>query len=356
MNPKSEIRNPKSSGRRPRVLALSSGGGHWVQLLRLRTAFEGCDVTYATVSRGYEPEVNGENFRTIIDSNRDTKLKLILSFLSIAWIIVRVWPNTIITTGAAPGFLAVFIGKLLGRKTIWVDSIANAEELSLSGQKAGRHVTHWLTQWEHLAKSDGPHYYGNVLGEDGGQKADSREQKTGTIANPESAISNPQSEQKSFRIFVTVGTDQHFDRMVKIIDKWAANHPEVELFAQIGETAYTPENIPFTQFLEPSEFVTRVQSASLILGHAGMGTILTALKYQKPVLVMPKLASLGEHRNEHQTATAKRLSLQKRVKVAFNERELHLKLENLDELSTSSKIGAYASEPLTKHLKASIQN
>jgi len=366
------ITDQRLSTKRPRVLALSSGGGHWVQLLRLRPAFEGSDVTYATVSRGYESEVDGAKFRPIIDSNRDTKFKLILCFLSIAWSIIRIWPNTIITTGAAPGFFAIFVGKILRRKTIWVDSIANAEELSLSGQKTGKYVDHWLTQWEHLAKPEGPHYYGDVLGNDasGEAIADRKslitDQGTSTQQTSSSRCSiteaedlSPQSSdfntQKSFRIFVTVGTDQHFNRMVKIVDDWAANHPEIEIFVQIGETDYTPKNIPFSKFLEPSEFIAKVRSASLVVGHAGMGTILTALRHQKPILVMPKLARLGEHRNEHQTATAKHLSLKKRVKVAFNEHELHSILENLDDLSTSGKIGARASESLTHYLKASIQ-
>jgi hypothetical protein len=69
----------------------------------------------------------------------------------------------VITTGAAPGYFAIRIGNLFGARTIWVDSIANGEELSLSGQKAGPHAALWLTQWAHLAKAEGPHYRGSVL-------------------------------------------------------------------------------------------------------------------------------------------------------------------------------------------------
>jgi hypothetical protein len=69
----------------------------------------------------------------------------------------------VITTGAAPGYFAVRIGKLLGARVVWVDSIANAEELSLSGQKAGSFVDLWLTQWPQLARECGPKHFGNVL-------------------------------------------------------------------------------------------------------------------------------------------------------------------------------------------------
>ncbi|QXD32453.1 glycosyltransferase [Candidatus Pelagisphaera phototrophica] len=352
----SDHRSPTSTKRRPRVLALSSGGGHWVQLLRLRPAFKDCDITYATVSKGYESEVQGAKFRIVVDSNRDQKLKLILSFFSIAWLILTVRPHTILSTGAAPGFFAIFIGKLLGRKTIWVDSIANAEELSMSGQKAGKYATHWLTQWEHLAKPEGPQYYGNVLGDvSEEQNSESRDPEPEISHRPYEAHKRSTGSQR-FSIFVTVGTDQHFDRMVKIIDQWAANNPTQEIFAQIGETDHQPTNIEYSKFLAPKEFVEQVKSTSLIIGHAGMGTILTALKHQKPILVIPKLASLGEHRNEHQTATAKYLSNQGKVNVAFDEDSLVAKLNNLKELAVTARVGAYANTTLTGQLTAFTQN
>ncbi len=155
---------PRTSAKtRPRVLAVSSGGGHWVQLLRLRPAFQNCDVTYATVSTDYSDEVEGAKFRVICDSNMDQKLRMIGTLFSIIWTIIAVRPDAIVSTGAAPGFFAICFGKLVGRKTVWVDSIANAEELSLSGKKIGRYADLWLTQWGHLAKPSGPSYVGSVI-------------------------------------------------------------------------------------------------------------------------------------------------------------------------------------------------
>lgn len=69
----------------------------------------------------------------------------------------------VLSTGAAPGYIAVRLGKLIGAKTIWIDSIANVEHLSMAGELAGQHADLWLTQWPHLAKADGPHFHGAVL-------------------------------------------------------------------------------------------------------------------------------------------------------------------------------------------------
>jgi UDP-N-acetylglucosamine:LPS N-acetylglucosamine transferase len=147
-----------------KVLALSSGGGHWVQLLRLRPAFANCDVVFATVEEGYRADVGLDaHFRLIPDANRWDKVSLLRALFAIALLVWRERPDVVISTGAAPGYFAIRIGKVLGARTIWVDSIANGEELSLSGKKAKDHAALWLTQWADLAQPGGPHFYGSVL-------------------------------------------------------------------------------------------------------------------------------------------------------------------------------------------------
>ena len=148
---------------KPKVLAISSGGGHWVQLLRLRPAFEDCEMVFATVREGYRADVGDADFRLISDANRWNKLALLRCALGILLLIVREKPDVVISTGAAPGYFGVRFGKWLGARVIWVDSVANAEELSMSGQKAGKFADLWLTQWQHLAKADGPEWMGSVL-------------------------------------------------------------------------------------------------------------------------------------------------------------------------------------------------
>jgi hypothetical protein len=135
-----------------------------VQLLRLRPAFEECDVTFATVNASYRADLEpGASFRTIPDASMWNKPRLLLSALGACWLVLRERPDVIVSTGAAPGYFVVRIGALLGLRTIWIDSIANAEQLSLSGRHAGKHVDHWLTQWPHLATENGPYHYGSVL-------------------------------------------------------------------------------------------------------------------------------------------------------------------------------------------------
>lgn len=161
----------------PKILAISSAGGHWVQLQRMRTAWDDCDVVYVTTKESYREDLDKDaedrgqtlpRFYRIVDANRWQKFRLIRQLLGIAYVLLRERPNVIISTGAAAGFFALKLGKLFGARTVWVDSIANVESLSMSGAKSKNCADLWLTQWEHLAETKepntrSPEYKGSVV-------------------------------------------------------------------------------------------------------------------------------------------------------------------------------------------------
>ena len=155
-----------------RVLVISSTGGHWVQLLRLMPAWDGCEVHYACTSPDHEGRVKAmaaargqavASYTAITDANRWTKLKLVRQMLEVGALVLKLRPQVILTTGASAGYFAIRAGKLIGARTCWLDSIANGDELSLSGERAGPHADLFLTQWPELQKGDRPRYSGSVL-------------------------------------------------------------------------------------------------------------------------------------------------------------------------------------------------
>ncbi|MBN8474891.1 glycosyltransferase [Sulfuritalea sp.] len=147
-------------------------------------------------------------------------------------------------------------------------------------------------------------------------------------------------------IFVTVGAQMPFDRLVEAVDQWASTRNRVDVFAQIGQSGYRPQRIECRQLLEPEEFRSRYKTASAIVAHAGTGSIITALQMGKPIIIMPRRASLMETRNDHQVATAEQFRKFPSVTVAWNEQELALRLDEIDGLVGQASVGQYASEEL----------
>lgn len=155
-------------------------------------------------------------------------------------------------------------------------------------------------------------------------------------------------------IFVSVGTQLAFDRLIIAVDEWAGGAPGRDVFAQIGPSRLRPRHIQHAEFVSPNECSERMMAADAVVAHAGIGTILTALELGKPLLVMPRRAEFGEHRNDHQLATASRFAELGRVSVAFDETELAARLDELDQVTARPRIGASASDALLGALRAFI--
>lgn len=150
-------------------------------------------------------------------------------------------------------------------------------------------------------------------------------------------------------IFVTIGTQLPFDRLIRIIDNLAPQLNE-EIIAQVYKCGFTPKNIKTVEFIAPDEFNSLFDKARLIISHAGMGTILSALQKNKPIIVFPRIAALGEHRNEHQLATARKFKEMRTVNVAMDEEELTALLLN-GELTALQHIGNSASPSLIQSIE-----
>lgn len=156
-------------------------------------------------------------------------------------------------------------------------------------------------------------------------------------------------------IFVTVGTQLPFDRLVHTVDQWAGTQGREDVFAQTGDTTHPPRFIEHVPHLEPATFQSYFDEASVIVSHAGIGTILSALELGKPLLIVPRRAELGEHRNDHQLATAERFSnVARNVIVAYHESDIERELERIEGLAEMNPLDHQPSPELLRTLEAFI--
>jgi UDP-N-acetylglucosamine:LPS N-acetylglucosamine transferase len=147
-----------------KVLAVASAGGHWEQLMQIRDSFGlSANVSFATTDSRLA-KMNGiEACHELRDYNQDKPLDVLKGLMETRNLINKLSPDVVISTGAAPGLLCLLWARMSGARTIWLDSIANAERMSLSGQLAKTFSTVVLTQWEHLADGSRVQYWGSVL-------------------------------------------------------------------------------------------------------------------------------------------------------------------------------------------------
>lgn len=147
------------------VLMVCSGGGHWIQMKRLLPAFDGIKISAATVDLAClsNAGVQFDYKIKIPDFNRSDPASALTFVFKSLWVIKKIKPTHVISTGAAPGVVMLAAARLSGAKVIWVDSIANTKKLSMSGRIACLFAHRVLTQWRHLDGLHGAKYMGRVI-------------------------------------------------------------------------------------------------------------------------------------------------------------------------------------------------
>jgi UDP-N-acetylglucosamine transferase subunit ALG13 len=161
-------------------------------------------------------------------------------------------------------------------------------------------------------------------------------------------------------LFLTVGTQLPFDRLIRAVDHWAGDNPNhaLNLFGQIGpvgRTNHVPQNFEWTEFLAPEAFSERFASATHILSHAGMGTIISAMVAGKPITILARRASLGEQRNDHQLATVQNFQTKPGIHIAPDEAAVGPAIEAM--LTAVHGLGQakpHADQSLTDAIRAEI--
>lgn len=160
-------------------------------------------------------------------------------------------------------------------------------------------------------------------------------------------------------IFVTVGTQLPFDRLLTAVDQWACANRGHQVIAQTGKTDLVLPWIEPQPFVNAAEFKQYLKQADVLVAHAGMGSILTAMELGKPVIIMPRRADLGEHRNDHQLATAERMAHLANLQIVNSAGELEAALDvalNVNPMDTSSDVISEGHQRLVGEIRSFISS
>lgn len=155
-------------------------------------------------------------------------------------------------------------------------------------------------------------------------------------------------------IFLTVGHQTAFDRLVKLVDDWAGRTPRQPIFAQIGNGAYRPKNMDYARFLTRAEFQDRISSSVGVVAHAGIGTIIQVLLARKPLLVLPRLVRYEETRSDHQVGTTQQFASRGLILAGNDEDEFVALLDRLPTFRPAGALGNSASPQLLSRIREFI--
>ena len=156
---------PMTHNRAKKICLTASAGGHLSQLLKLADSWEGKNAFFVTTTEVVRDRLGVFGRVYVVgECNREHPLRVIKVLIRCIKVLFRERPGVIISTGAAAGCMVCFLGKLLGAKVVWLDSITNVEKISLSGRMVRYIADLFLVQWPELVERyKNVEYAGNVI-------------------------------------------------------------------------------------------------------------------------------------------------------------------------------------------------
>ncbi|WP_333877295.1 glycosyltransferase [Methylobacter sp.] len=130
------------------------------------------------------------------------------------------------------------------------------------------------------------------------------------------------------KLFVTVGSMLPFDRLICAMDTWTKEHPEAQVYAQIGGSSLRPANMEYCAMISPSDYRDHIAACDVVVSHVGIGTIIAAMEYNKPLVMMPRRPELREVTSKHQLSTAKWLEGRSGICIINSDVELAEAISN----------------------------
>lgn len=318
-----------------KICIVCAPGGHLTEMLRLNPAFQSNDTFIITNKEEFLTIPNNIKRRYLItnflinqlEANMIRKafvllFQLLFTSIEQLRILLIEKPDIIISTGSEIAIPIFYFSRILGKKTIYIESICRMKDLSYTGKIVYPISSQFLVQWKSLIEEyEKARYEGNLLTVHPANREDCR------------------SDNKSEMIFVTVGTAP-FPRLIKKIDEIASNH-KGNFIMQIGRTDYRPKNAKFFTFVNHDKWVDYVRNSKIIISHPGAGTLLDVMAYCNKIIVVPRLREYKEALDNPQNEIVSFLANRNIIYMVNNLDEipnLLKELEENDELDNNEEI------------------
>jgi beta-1,4-N-acetylglucosaminyltransferase len=292
----------RKPARKLRVGVVSSVGGHLSEVLELLPELLPHELFFVLNDEApWRRELESFRRYRIVHAERDARL--LINLVEAARILRRERPDVLISMGASPAVPFFGLGRLLGVRTIFIESFAAVEKPTLTGRLLHGVAHHFFVQWPELLK---------VL---------PRARYVGPIFTPPAQAAAPPPIAEPTELLVTVGSSERpFRRLLGWLDGLAARGalPARRLI----QSATPAQHLPTVPFLPAALLEAELRTAARIVCHGGAGILGACLKWGRHPIVVPRRAAFGEVVNDHQLMLCRALRARRLITVCETEEEL----------------------------------
>ena len=145
-----------------KIALVCSHGGHFTEMLHLMDAFQGHDIFFITYESPRTAEMSYRKY--LLNDIGRHPIRLLFSIPTILRILTKERVDVIVSTGSEIAIPIIFLGKILGCNTIFIESLCRVKGLSPTGKIVYRFTDLFLVQWEELSKKHNKlKYWGSIL-------------------------------------------------------------------------------------------------------------------------------------------------------------------------------------------------
>ena len=315
----------QNMNKRLKICIACSIGGHFTEIIELREVYEKYDYFFVT-NPGVQTISTLANERTYFIPEKEEKKSVFLKqlFMSLK-ILLKEMPDVIVTTGSGDMFWICVLGKLLGSKVVYIESSARVTNPSKFGKFIYKFkiADIFIYQWEKLRR----HYPNGVYG--------------GLIFNFSEFVENSEilHEDSSVKYFIVVGTlHNDFSRLLRKVDELVERGViKGEIYALIGHSKYIPKCYEYTDFIPARKFESKMRESDIVITHGGIGSIMTALKHGKKVIVVPRYRKFREIADDHQLDITRELEREGKIVAVYDIDDLEKAIRKVKTLKVRMK-------------------
>lgn len=312
---------------RLRICLAGSGGGHLRQLIDLEPACGEHDYFYLSEDTALSRSI-AERRRAVYvphfalgQARLGKPLQMIvagvMSFFASGRIMLRERPDVLVSTGAGAVYFALLWARLLGAKIVVIESFARFDGPSLFGRLAARFAHRKVVQSQALTA-----YWPDAA-----------------VFDPLKMLDTPRPPKKPL-LFATVGAILPFDRLVRMVAELKARGEiNEDVLIQTGTGGVAPAGVRSVETLSFEDMQSTLRDADIAVCHGGTGSLITALRQGCRIVAVPRLFSMGEVYDDHQTEITEAFAKRGLIAVANTVEELSAALrgwrERAPRLATS---------------------
>jgi UDP-N-acetylglucosamine:LPS N-acetylglucosamine transferase len=149
--------------KKPKICFVSSSGGHWEQLQKLKPLADKYEGFFVTEKTQFDAPLASYFMKQTDLKDKLMPFKMLVNFFRALKIWIKEKPDMVITTGTMVAYPFYLLSVLCRKKFVFIETFGRANMPTVAGKLMEKHSDLFIVQWESQKKFYKKAIYGGCL-------------------------------------------------------------------------------------------------------------------------------------------------------------------------------------------------